>query len=150
VQWTFQLPVALSMQRQTTASLVALQQTIAQGGNGLLLSFSVQGLQNSGQQPQSCDLAGLIASAQVQSATVTFGLGYSGNPGPHTVSITVTNGDYAPGSDSDFDFCDFRHHFRPRRYQQHNHASRSLGRELLQHNTAYTYDSKGNASPFLQ
>jgi len=119
VQWIFQLAVGLSMQKQTTASLVALQQTIAQGNTSLSLSFSVGGLQSSGQQTQSCDLASLIANAQAQaqqvasaagsaagritgisgsssngvgncSATVTFGLGYSGNPGPHTISVTAS------------------------------------------------------------
>ena len=119
VQWTFQLPGALSMQKQTTASLVALQQKIAQANNGLSLSFSVAGLQSSGQQMQSCNYSTLIANAQAQaqqlasaagsaagritgisgstsngvgncSATVTFGLGYIGNPGPHAISITAS------------------------------------------------------------
>jgi hypothetical protein len=116
LQWLFQLPVALSALKQTTVSLAALQPTIAQSGGSL--SFSLAGTQSSASQGQGCDFAGLIANAQAQaqssavaagstvgriagisgstsqgsgncSATVTFGLGYSGNPGPHTISVSA-------------------------------------------------------------
>ncbi|HLH41765.1 MAG TPA: SIMPL domain-containing protein [Bryobacteraceae bacterium] len=119
VGWTFQLPVALSMQKQTLASLAALEQTIAQADNGLSLSFSLAGIQNSDPQTQNCNYSTLIANAQAQaqqlasaagsaanritgisgttsngvgvcSATVTFGLGYAGSPGPHAISITAS------------------------------------------------------------
>lgn len=117
MQWSFQLSVALSAVKQTSASLAALQSTVAQSGG--LLSFSLGGTQSSGTQAQSCDFATLIANAQTQaqsfaaaagsavgritgisgstsqgsgncSLTVTFGLGYTGNPGPHTISITAS------------------------------------------------------------
>lgn len=117
LDWLFQLPVGLSAVKQTSASLAALQSTIAQSGG--LLSFSLGGTQSSGTQAQSCDFATLIANAQAQaqssaaaagsavgrivgiagstsqgvgncSVTLTFGLGYSGNPGPHTISITAS------------------------------------------------------------
>jgi uncharacterized protein YggE len=116
-EWWFELSVALSSLKQTTTSLAALQNTIAQAGGSL--SFSLSGTQSSGMQAQACDFAGLIANAQAQaqataaaagsavgritgisssisqgvgncSAAVTFGLGYSGNPGPHTISVTAS------------------------------------------------------------
>jgi hypothetical protein len=180
VQWTFQLPVALSMQKQTTTSLLALQQTIAQGNSGLSLSFSVAGLQSSGKQTPSCDLSGLIANAQAQaqqsasaagaavgritgisgsssngvgncSATVTFGLGYSGNPGPHTISITASRtGSSLPDqilitvsvtSGITFGLDDITRVIT---------QAGVSGASFSNINTGYTYDSKGNASPFLQ
>ena len=117
LQWSFQLIVPLSALKQTTASLAALQKTIAPSGGSI--SFSLSGTQSSGTPAQSCDFAGLISNAQAQaqssaaavgsavgritgisgsisqglgncSATVTFGLGYSGNPGPQTISITAS------------------------------------------------------------
>jgi len=180
VQWTFQLPVSLSMQKQTTASLGALQQTIAQGNSGLSLSFSVQGLQNSGQQPQTCDFAGLIANAQAQaqqiasaagssvgriagvsastsngvgncSATVTFGLGYSGNPGPHAISVTASRTStplpdqilisISVTSGITFGLDDISNVIT---------QAGVPGASFSSVYTAYTYDNKGNASPFLQ
>ncbi|HEY7334870.1 MAG TPA: hypothetical protein VH639_08300 [Bryobacteraceae bacterium] len=119
LHWSFQFPVWLSALKQTTASLAALQSAIGQGGSGLTLLFSVAGAQNSGQRTPSCDLAGLIANARAQaqpiaagaglplgqiagisgatsqgvgncSATVTYALGFGGNPGPHTVTITAS------------------------------------------------------------
>ena len=125
LDWLFQLPVGLSAVKQTTASFVALQKSIAQAGGSL--SFSLGGTQSSGTQTQSCDFAGLIANAQAQaqssaaaagsavgrivgiagstsqgvgncSITLTFGLGYSGNPGPHTISITASRS-ASPGPD---------------------------------------------------
>jgi hypothetical protein len=117
LQWSFQLTAPVSTLKQTTASLAALQQSLAQAGGSL--SFSLSGTQSSGSQAQSCDFAGLIANAQAQaqssaaaaasavgrivgisgstsqgsgncSLTVTFGLGYTGNPGPHTISIMAS------------------------------------------------------------
>jgi uncharacterized protein YggE len=180
VQWVFELPVALSMQKQTTASLGALQQTIAQGNSGLSLSFSVAGLQSLGQQTQSCNYSTLFANAQAQaqqiasaagsaagritgisgstsngvgncSATVTFGLGYTGSPGPHAISITasrtsttlpdqilisisVTSG-IASGLDDITNALT---------------QAGVTGASFSNVYTAYTYDNKGNQTAYLQ
>lgn len=117
LQWSFQFSVALSAIKQTTASLAALQAAIAQSGGSL--SFSVSGTQSSSAQALSCDFAGLIANAQAQAQasaaaagsaagritgisgstsqaeghrrrTIARALGYSGNPGPHTISVAAS------------------------------------------------------------
>jgi uncharacterized protein YggE len=180
LQWTFQLPVALSTQKQTTASLVALQQTIAQGNSGLSVSFSVAGLQNSGQQTQSCNYSTLIANAQAQaqqlasaagsaasritgvsgstsngvgncSATVTFGLGYTGNPGPHAVSITASRTS-TPLPDHVLISISVTSGIASGLDDIMNSLTQAgvTGATFSNVYTAYTYDNKGNQTAYLQ
>jgi uncharacterized protein YggE len=180
VQWIFQLPVSLSMQKQTTASLGALQQTIAQGNSGSSLSFSVAGLQSSGQQTQSCNYSTLIANAQAQaqqtasaagsaagritgisgstsngagncSVTVTFSLGYTGNPGPHAISITASRSSN-PLPDQVLIVISMTSGIASGLDDITSALTQAgvTGASFSSVYTAYTYDNKGNASPFLQ
>lgn len=68
LQWTFVLPAPLSKIKDTTAMLLALQQSLAKKNNGLKLSFSTQGTQISSQlqQSQGCSIPDLIADARAQ------------------------------------------------------------------------------------
>jgi hypothetical protein len=52
--WTFSLSVPFAKMADTVASLTALQQSIAQGKNGLTLSFSVQGTSSHSRRPVRC------------------------------------------------------------------------------------------------
>lgn len=117
--WTFQLNVPLTKAKDTSVSLMALEKTIAGGNGQLSLSFDWYA-QASGPTSQTCDVAGLIADARAQaqklagaagsaagtitgitttvaqpfsdcSLTATFGLGYSGNPGPRLITITASH-----------------------------------------------------------
>jgi uncharacterized protein YggE len=180
VEWTFQLPAALSMLKQTTASLGALQQTIAQGGSGLSLSFSVAGLRSSGQQTQSCNFAGLILNAHAQaqqtasaagsavgritgisgsasngagncSAAVTFASGYSGNPGPHAISITASRTS-TPLPDQIMISISVTSGISVGLDEIAGALTRAgvTGASFSGAYTAYTYDNNGNPNPFLQ
>jgi hypothetical protein len=119
LHWVFQLTVPFSKLKDTTASLTALQKTIAQKNNGLSLSFALQSTPVS-PQSQTCDLAGLVNDARAQAQkiagpagaspgaivglssavaqsspvcllTVRFALGSMfGQPGPNAITITAS------------------------------------------------------------
>ena len=80
--WSFIEAVPFAKMADTVASLTALQQTIAQGKNGLTLSFSVQGTQISAQlaQSQTCSLSGLISDAQAQAQNMASAAGVTVGP----------------------------------------------------------------------
>jgi uncharacterized protein YggE len=78
--WTFQLAVPLANIQSETASLISLQNSLAQNSlaqnnSGLSLSFALQNAQTSGQQFQNCDLGGLVASARAQAQTLAAAAG---------------------------------------------------------------------------
>ncbi len=75
--WMFRLPVPLSKVKDTTALLTSLQQSIAQKGGGLSLSFQVQGTQISPQAAQSqvCNPADLLADARAQAQKLASAAG---------------------------------------------------------------------------
>jgi uncharacterized protein YggE len=179
LQWSFQFPVWLSALKQTTASLAALQGAIGQGGSGLTMSFSVAGAQNSGQQTPNCDLAGLIANARAQaqpmaaaaglplgqiagisgassqgvgncSETITFGLGYSGSPGPHTITITASRTANAAPDQVEIQISATSSvGFGVDDIEQALTQAGISGATFAGVNTGYTYDGRVQ-SPFLQ
>jgi uncharacterized protein YggE len=114
INWIFQFQVSLDSMPATTAALAALQQTISANDSSMSLTFDVE----SSQSPApACDLAALMADARGQaqkiaaaagsvapavtgltsstgsagtcSLTVTFALGYQGQPGPHTITVNA-------------------------------------------------------------
>ena len=113
ISWAFALDVPLPALKSTIAMLAAVQKNVAQ--RGLTMSFSLQDARSS--RVPDCDVAALIADARAQaqkraaaagliatsitgiagsvpqpdcSLTVTFALGYSGQPGPHAMSIDAS------------------------------------------------------------
>ena len=101
LEWGFQLPVAISKVKDTTAALAALAQTISQNSSGLSLTFSVQGTQISSQQTPTCNLADVIANARTQAQQLTAAAGLT--PGmiqsiststisPCSVTVRFANG----------------------------------------------------------
>ena len=72
IQWTFNLPVALTKTKDTIATLTAVQKTIAQNNKSLSLSFSIQGTQVSQQlqQSQTCSVPDLLSDARSQAQTL--------------------------------------------------------------------------------
>ena len=128
IVWTFQWTAPLANVKAAIASLTSLQRSISQNSSGLSLSFGLQYAQTSPQQFQNCDLRGLIADATAQAQqtagaaglnataivgldqavsqpaagcalTATFALGYSGHPGPHTITITASRNVSLPPPD---------------------------------------------------
>lgn len=77
--WTFNLPVPYAKMKDTVASLTASQHSVAQGTNGLSLSFRVQGTQVSQQlaQSQTCSFSALFAGAQAQAQNLAAAAGAS-------------------------------------------------------------------------
>ena len=66
LEWTFNLPVALSGMKSTIGLLSAVQKSMAQKNDEFSMSFGVQGMQVSSQlqQSQTCSLADLIADLE--------------------------------------------------------------------------------------
>jgi hypothetical protein len=116
--WVFQWAAPLEKTPAAAASLTSLQRNIAQNNHKLSLSFSVLNAASSADPRRNCDFAALVADARAKaqelggaggfaagaiagvantvrdavadcSLTVTFALGYSGRPGPHTISIAA-------------------------------------------------------------
>jgi hypothetical protein len=79
MQWIFSLPASLVKIKDTIAMLTALQQSIAKQNNGLMVSFSVQGTQVSGQSQQSfvCPIPDLLADATTQAQKLASAAGLS-------------------------------------------------------------------------
>jgi uncharacterized protein YggE len=79
VQWVFTLPAPLANTKATVASLITLQQNIANAKNGLTLSFSLVGTQVSQQlaQSQTCSIASLLTSATTQAQTMAAASGFN-------------------------------------------------------------------------
>src|SRR6202035_43594 len=79
LQWTFALSATLAKIKDTIATLSALQKTIAQQNNGLMLSFNVQGTQVSAQlqQSQACPTSDLLADARAQAQKLTDAAGFT-------------------------------------------------------------------------
>ncbi len=79
MQWIFALPAPLAKIKDTVATLSALQKTIAQQNNGLILSFAVQGTQVSPQSQQSnaCPIPDLLADARAQAQRLADAAGLS-------------------------------------------------------------------------
>jgi hypothetical protein len=73
--WTFQLTAPLAKATDTVASLTSLQKALPQNATGLSMSFSLQNLQVSAPQPQSCDFNSLMASARSQARTMASAAG---------------------------------------------------------------------------
>jgi len=79
LQWTFALPSPLAKIKDTIATLTALQKSIAQQNNGLILSFNVQGTQVSAQSQQShaCPTSDLLSDARAQAQKLADAAGVS-------------------------------------------------------------------------
>jgi uncharacterized protein YggE len=77
LNWSFQLTVPVTQLKSTAASLLSLQKTIGQNGNGLTLSFSVQGTQVSSQLMQNCDFASLMANARMEAQSIAAASGFT-------------------------------------------------------------------------
>jgi hypothetical protein len=117
--WNFQWIVQLDKTKTASASLTALQKTIAQTNPKLSLSFQLSTATSPSNPQGNCDLSALVAEARSKaqemagaggfavgsvagiaaasrdstldcSLTVTFALGFSGRPGPHTISIAAS------------------------------------------------------------
>ena len=82
LSWTFTEMAPFAKQKDTVASLTALQQTVAQGKSGLTLSFTVAGTQVSAQalQSQTCSLTGLLSDAQAQAQSIAAAAGVTVGP----------------------------------------------------------------------
>jgi hypothetical protein len=93
LEWSFSLPVALSSMKSTIGLMSAVQTSIATAGNGLALSFSIQGTQVSAQlqQSQTCSLADLISDARAQGAKMAGAAGMSLGAIQAMSSATVIN-----------------------------------------------------------
>jgi hypothetical protein len=116
IAWAFYVAVPLPNIQTETASLMSLQTSISQNNSGLTLSFYLENIQSSSQQFQSCDSGSLVAAARTQAQTIanaagvsltsivniaanisqassgcslaaTFALGFSPQPGPHTITM---------------------------------------------------------------
>jgi hypothetical protein len=70
--WTFSLSVPFSKQKDSIASLTALEQSIAQGKSGPTLTFSVAGTKVSTPllQSQTCSITDLFSSAKAQAQKI--------------------------------------------------------------------------------
>jgi hypothetical protein len=79
LQWIFALSAPLAKIKDTIATLSALQKSIAQQNNGLMLSFNVQGSQVSAQSQQShvCPTSDLLADATTQAQKLAAAAGLS-------------------------------------------------------------------------
>lgn len=79
IQWSFNLAVPLANTQTTVASLIALQNSIA---NGFTLSFDSGGLQDSPAllASQTCPVASLVSAAQAQAQTIANAAGLSVGP----------------------------------------------------------------------
>jgi uncharacterized protein YggE len=79
VEWTFGLPVPISKLTDTSAALRTIQQNVATGNKGWVVSFNVQGTQVSMalQQSQVCSYPDLIADARSQAQKVAAAAGMS-------------------------------------------------------------------------
>ena len=77
LEWTFNLPVALSGMKSTIGLLSAVQKSMAQKNDEFSMSFGVQGMQVSSQlqQSQTCSLADLIADARAQASKLASAAG---------------------------------------------------------------------------
>jgi uncharacterized protein YggE len=82
LSWSFTLPVPSSKLKDTAMSLSALEQSIAQGKSGLMLSFTVEGTRVSAQllQSQACSLPGLVSDARTQAQTMADAAGVTLGP----------------------------------------------------------------------
>ena len=77
LQWTFNLPVAISDMKTTVALLNSVAQGLAKKNNGLSISFGVQATQVSPQLQQSmpCPVAGLLSDARAQAQSLASAAG---------------------------------------------------------------------------
>jgi hypothetical protein len=75
--WTFVLTAPLTNTKATVASLTTVQQNIAKAGNGLTLSFNIQGTQVSQQlaQSQTCSIPSLLTAATTQAQALASSAG---------------------------------------------------------------------------
>jgi hypothetical protein len=79
LDWYFSITAPLSAAKSTVTQLAALQQSAAKAGNGISITFTIQGLQVSPQlaQSQPCSLNGLLADARAQAAKLAASAGTS-------------------------------------------------------------------------
>ncbi|HLK51449.1 MAG TPA: hypothetical protein VKT49_25085 [Bryobacteraceae bacterium] len=75
LEWNFQLPIAITKVKDTSAALAALAQSISADNSGLSLTFSAQGTQVSSSQTPTCSVADLIANARTQAQQLTSAAG---------------------------------------------------------------------------
>jgi uncharacterized protein YggE len=79
LQWTFQLAIPLAKVKDTLTTLGNVQQALAKKGNGIAMSFGVQGAQAATQPDpsQSCSLTDLIADGRAQAQKLANAAGLS-------------------------------------------------------------------------
>lgn len=75
--WEFQLTVPVAQIKNTTASLLSLQKTIAQNNSGLTLYFSLQSTQVSQQLLGTCDFGSLMNSARAEAQSIASATGFT-------------------------------------------------------------------------
>lgn len=82
LQWNFTLASPLANLTATIASLTKLEQTIAQNGSGLTLTFYIGGTQVSQRlrQSQTCSNADLISDATAQAQKLAAAAGMTAGP----------------------------------------------------------------------
>jgi hypothetical protein len=82
LQWVFTVPEPLAKFKETAAMLAALQQTVAQKGNGFNLSFSVSGAQASPKllTARQCPVTDLLADARTQAQKLSGAAGLTLGP----------------------------------------------------------------------
>jgi hypothetical protein len=72
VAWQFTLRAPLSKIKKTSASLLALQKSLAAGDSGISLALTPQNVQ-AAPPPDTCDYAKLMASARTQAQDLAPG-----------------------------------------------------------------------------
>jgi hypothetical protein len=75
LNWQFTVTAPLAKNKDTIATLINLQATIAKKNNGVTMSFSIQGTRTSVQPPQTCAQSDLLTDARTQAQKLADGAG---------------------------------------------------------------------------
>ena len=80
--WTFSLAVSFSQMNGTLSALAAIQQNLAKAGNGMDMTYYLQGTQISAalQAAQTCPLTALVGSAQSEAQQIAAAAGRKVGP----------------------------------------------------------------------